>query len=97
MNEKKVAGLRKLASPHRSKDNRKTVLLVKQLGRESILHITLYEGKNRQVRRMCEAMGLTIVKLRRVKFGPLTIRKIPLGAVRPLEKRELEALRRAVA
>jgi pseudouridine synthase len=97
INEKKLVGLRKLASPlHRSRNSRSSVELLKQLNRESVLNITLREGRNRQVRRMCESMGLRVVKLRRVRFGPLTVRGLPLGAVRPLEKAEMEGLRRLV-
>jgi pseudouridine synthase len=94
VDNKKLIGLRKLASSsRRSHENRFSVELLKQLQRESVLKITLREGRNRQVRRMCESMGLRIVKLRRVSFGPLTIRKLPLGAVRPLRKAEMEQLR----
>lgn len=70
--------------------------LVKELDRFTVLQITLTEGRNRQVRRMCEATGLRVVKLKRVSFGPVSIRKLPLGSVRPLEKKELEQLRSAV-
>ncbi len=74
---------------------RSPVELVKDLGKETILRITLHEGRYRQVRRMCEAVGLRVVRLKRVQFGPVTIRKLPLGAVRPLEPKEIERLRRA--
>jgi 23S rRNA pseudouridine2605 synthase len=70
------------------------VELVKEIKRESILRITLHEGKNRQVRKMCEAVGFRIVKLKRIRFGPVTIRKLPLGAVRPLHQREIDALQK---
>jgi 23S rRNA pseudouridine2605 synthase len=60
--------------------------------REVVLRFRLLEGKNRQVRQMCEAVGLRIVALKRVSFGPVSIRKLPLGAVRPLERRELDRL-----
>ena len=55
------------------------------------------EGQNRQVRRMCEAVGLRIVKLRRVRFGPLSVRGLPLGAVRPLERKEMQSLMRVIS
>ncbi|MFH1754176.1 MAG: pseudouridine synthase [Candidatus Latescibacterota bacterium] len=71
---------------------RRNVELIRQFNRESILRITLYEGKNRQVRRMCEAVGLRVVKLKRIRFGPVTIRKLPVGAVRPLTKKEIDNL-----
>lgn len=60
--------------------------------REVVMRFRLLEGKNRQVRQMCEAVGLRIVALKRVSFGPVSIRKLPLGAVRPLERRELDRL-----
>jgi pseudouridine synthase len=95
MNDKKLKGLQRLAgSPSGSK--RPTVELVKHADHESILTITLHEGRNRQVRRMCEKMGLRVTRLRRIKFGPISIRKLPLGTVRPLDKKELERLRRTV-
>ncbi len=62
-------------------------------GKVSTLRITLLEGKNRQVRNMCEAVGLRVSKLKRVQFASVSIRKLPLGAVRPLEPRELASLR----
>lgn len=73
------------------------VELVKQLGKESILRITLHEGRHRQVRKMCEAVGLRVVRLKRVQFGPISVRGLPVGAVRPLERKEMELLRRAVS
>jgi 23S rRNA pseudouridine2605 synthase len=77
--------------------NQGRVEVTKELGKVSVLRITLYEGRNRQVRKMCEAVGLRVVKLKRVSFGPVSIRKLPLGAVRPLEKKELERLEQAVS
>jgi 23S rRNA pseudouridine2605 synthase len=98
MNERKLTGLQKFASPsRRSRHDRSSVEMLKQHNRESVLKITLREGRSRQVRRMCESVGLRVVKLRRVRFGPLTIRKLPLGAVRPLEKAEMDRLRRHVS
>jgi len=70
------------------------VELVKELGKITVIKITLFEGRNRQIRRMCETVGLRVVKLKRVSFGPVSIRKLPLGTVRPLESRELDRLKR---
>jgi pseudouridine synthase len=74
---------------------REPVVMVKSLGKECILRVTLREGKHRQVRRMCEAVGLRVVRLKRVQFGPVTIRKLPLGGVRPLDSKEIMKLYRA--
>lgn len=71
---------------------RPSVDVVKQLEKEAILKVTLLEGRNRQVRLMCESVGLRVVALKRVSFGPVSVRKLPLGAVRPLERRELDRL-----
>lgn len=68
------------------------VEVVKELGKVTVLKVTLREGRNRQVRRLCEAAGLRVVKLKRVSFGPVSVRKLPLGAVRPLERKEVEKL-----
>lgn len=58
------------------------------------LEITLREGKNRQVRRMCAAVGHEVSKLRRVRIGPVELGDLPAGAVRPLTKVEIEGIRR---
>ncbi len=98
--EKKLAKLNKLVGSSRKgdayKQGRPRAELIKALDRESILRVTLYEGKNRQVRRLCEAVGLRVVKLKRVQFGPVTIRKLPLGAVRPLQQKEIIRLRKII-
>jgi 23S rRNA pseudouridine2605 synthase len=65
--------------------------------RKTWLAITLAEGKNRQVRRMCGAVGLSVEKLTRVALGPLALGKLPPGAWRHLEPHELAALRAATA
>jgi 23S rRNA pseudouridine2605 synthase len=56
--------------------------------------ITLIEGKNRQLRRMFEAVGHHVEKIKRVKFGPLTL-DVPPGEFRPLTLREIERLKSA--
>jgi 23S rRNA pseudouridine2605 synthase len=71
---------------------RPSVEVVARLPKEVILKFTLLEGRNRQVRNMCEAVGLRITALKRVSFGPVSVRGLPLGAFRPLERRELERL-----
>ena len=58
------------------------------------LRITIHEGRKRQVRRMCEAIGYKVLKLRRVKIGFLELGKIPLGKFRRLLPEEVEALKK---
>ena len=64
-------------------------------GADSILSMVIYEGRNRQVRRMCEAVGHPVSKLKRVRIGPITDDHIRPGEFRDLDEREIEALRRA--
>ena len=82
-------GVRDYEQPRATKPS---VEVVKQLQKEAILKVTLLEGRNRQVRLMCESVGLWVVELKRLSFGPVSIRKLPLGGIRPLEKRELDRL-----
>src|SRR5688500_14518479 len=57
------------------------------------LEITLTEGRNRQVRRMIEALGATVLKLVRVKIGSISIGTLPIGKWRLLSDREVRTLR----
>jgi pseudouridine synthase len=59
------------------------------------LRIVLRTGWKRQVRRMCAEVGLTVVRLRRVRIGPLRLGTLAAGAYRDLNRREVEALARA--
>jgi 23S rRNA pseudouridine2605 synthase len=62
---------------------------------EHELDITIREGRNRQVRRMCEAVGHSVHSLQRVGFGPLRLDGLKPGAYRRLGAQELRALREA--
>jgi len=63
----------------------------------SVLRITIHEGRNRQVRRMCAAVGHEVQRLVRTRIGPLIDRRLAPGATRPLTVDEVHALQRAVA
>jgi 23S rRNA pseudouridine2605 synthase len=60
-----------------------------------VIRITIHEGRNRQVRRMCEAIGHPVVRLVRTRIGPLSDRSLRPGGFRPLEAAEVLALARA--
>lgn len=64
-------------------------LLRKASGRESLLVVNLVEGKNREIRRMMQAVGHPVTRLRRVQFGGLTLDDLPVGRWRRLSRREL--------
>ena len=64
-------------------------------GRESVLEITIHEGRNRIVRRMLEAVGYPVRSLERVAFGPLELGRLRPGGARRLRPPELTELRRA--
>ena len=60
------------------------------------LDITIHEGKNRQVRRMLEAVGYPVLHLRRIRFGPIELGSISPGKSRTLTRSEIDDLRRLV-
>ena len=67
-------------------------VLEKEPGR-TVMQITIAEGKNRQVRRMCEALGLEVARLRRTAIGPLKLGMLAPGQWRELKPSEVGALR----
>ncbi len=63
--------------------------------KNSWLELTLDEGKNRQIRRMFDALGIEVLRLIRVSIGPLQLGDLPKGSHRPLTFAELTSLNRA--
>lgn len=68
------------------------IQVVKDNGNNTWLEFIISEGKNRQIRRMCEAIGYPVMKLRRYAIGGLTLDGVPTGAYRPLLHQEVEGL-----
>ncbi|HEX9969895.1 MAG TPA: pseudouridine synthase [Acidimicrobiales bacterium] len=58
----------------------------------NVLRIVIHEGRNRQVRRMCEAVGHPVVRLVRTRIGPIHDRRLKPGQWRPLTQEEVRAL-----
>ena len=61
----------------------------------AVLQITIHEGRNRQVRKMCEAVGLVVARLKRTMVGPLKLGMLKPGEWRELAPSELIALRQS--
>ena len=90
------ADLRRLASGVELEDGMTAPAEVRRLGEREI-EVVLREGRNRQVRRMVEAVGNRVVALRRVRFGPVELGRLGEGEARRLSEEEVEALREAGA
>lgn len=60
----------------------------------AVLAVTIHQGKNRQIRRMCAACGLEVVRLRRVREHALELGTLPVGQWRRLSGREVQELKR---
>lgn len=72
------------------------VKLVTEDKTQTIVEVTLHEGRNRQIRRMCEALQLELLDLQRISFGPLLLGTIKLGEYRTLANKEISLLKDAV-
>ncbi len=70
------------------------VKLLKHTENGALLCVTISEGRNRQIRRMCELAGLSVLRLRRVAEGGLSLGALPLGEWRPLTDSELQNLQK---
>ena len=71
-------------------------VLTSRRGPQALLEITIHEGRNRQVRRMCDAIAHPVARLRRTRFGPIADAGLEPGQLRDLRPGELRALRAAV-
>lgn len=62
-------------------------------GEKSELEVTIHEGRNRQVRRMCAMAGIQVLRLKRIREGSLSLGDLPLGKWRFLTETEIDALK----
>ena len=70
-----------------------TAILIKDGEQNDWLSITIHEGRNRQIRRMCEAVSLSVVRLKRVRYGSLVLGILKSGQFRHLSETEVNELR----
>jgi 23S rRNA pseudouridine2605 synthase len=77
-------------------DGRTAPARVKRVSADTI-EITIHEGRKRQVKRMCEAVGHPVKRLERVAFGPLALGELPRGRWRKLSAGEVQALMTAAS
>jgi 23S rRNA pseudouridine2605 synthase len=92
----KPGAIRRLREGVDLEDGRTAKAKVAVLG-DRLLRITIHEGRNRQVRRMCEAVGHPVLRLVRTRIGPLVDRTLAPGEWRALAQDEVRALERATA
>ncbi len=59
---------------------------------KAVLEIVLYEGRNRQIRKMCEALGLEVARLKRTAVGNVRLGTLPVGKYRDLTEQEINSL-----
>lgn len=66
------------------------ILAVK--GENAVIRVTIHEGKNRQVRKMCKAIGHRVLSLKRISIGPIALKDLPDGKWRRLTPEEIKSL-----
>jgi 23S rRNA pseudouridine2605 synthase len=92
------SALRALRRGVELEDGRTAPARARRSGRRGeVLELVLHEGRKRQVKRMCEAVGHPVRSLQRVAFGPLELGGLAPGAHRRLSDAEIDALSRAAA
>lgn len=67
--------------------------IIKNTETQTIIEMEIYEGRYRQIRRMCQAIFLDLVDLKRIQFGPIKIGNLREGQYRQLTKKEIEELK----
>jgi 23S rRNA pseudouridine2605 synthase len=72
------------------------VRVLKRLNKKAWIEIEIHEGRYREVRRMFEALGYSVAKLVRTRFGPIRLGSLPVGYIRPFSSGEIAAMESAV-
>jgi pseudouridine synthase len=69
------------------------VEIIRTTPAQTQLEITLYQGLNRQIRRMCQALNLELINLKRLAIGPIKLGSLPLGQWRHLNSQEVQQIK----
>lgn len=69
------------------------IRILKNKGKTSIIEVIIHEGRNRQVRKMCEAIGHKVLKLKRIQIGELKLGELEVGRWRYLNEHEINYLK----
>ena len=67
--------------------------IIKKENNVALLDIKIYEGRNRQVRKMCKAINTPVLRLKRVAIGSVKLGDLPIGKYRYLTEKEVEILK----
>lgn len=88
----KLQRLSRMDSLEGERISRPQVRLLNAKGEAALLELVIHEGKNRQVRRMCEQAELAVTRLKRIAEGSVSLGELPLGKWRLLTPQEIDAL-----
>ena len=91
--QEEIAALRKGVMIDGKLTSPASVRLIRENTFDTVLLISIHEGRNRQVRKMAEAVGHKVISLRRVGFGPVSLGDLPTGMWRPLTGEEIARLK----
>lgn len=67
--------------------------IIHKNGEKTILRLTIHEGRNRQIRRMCDVLNIKLMDLKRINFGPIALKDLKTGHYRKLTKSEVNSLK----
>lgn len=69
------------------------IRLIRSEGEKALIQVEIHEGRNRQIRRMCQIAGMNVLRLKRIGEGPVVLGQLPLGKWRYLTVEEIAALK----
>ena len=92
--DKKIQKLRDGIIIDRRKTSPAYVDILRKEKDSAVLRIKIYEGRNRQVRKMCKSIGHPVIKLKRVAIGHIKLGNLPIGRWRYLTEKEIEYLKK---